>query len=205
VKETIHVCDNFLRGPERLIDEASGMAWVAKKDGSQIRKTARSRYASEIERRYDRMCGRSVNWSIRYGSGTYRGFTEKQILKSGGLCEVHADVGSTRVFIIYLNRPDECHGGTGFYRHKQTGLESPYDWDVVSSILRRFRWTMEDLGARLLADSKDPSKWVLVDMVSMRFNRLLVMDGRRFHSHILDFHASRCPAARRLTMMSFGA
>ena len=179
------------------------MQWAAKKDGSHISRTARSRYASEVEARYERMYGRRLNWLKRDGSGGYRGFTEKEILGSGSVWNFHADVGASRVFMIYLNRPDECHGGTGIYKHKETGLESPYDFEAVSRILRRFRWTIDDFGKRIAIDSKDPRKWVLVDMVSMRFNRLLVLDGRRFHSHILDFHASRRPAARRVTLLSF--
>jgi len=203
MQKTIQVYDNFLRNPERLVEEASRMQWAAKKDGSHISATARSQYASDLETRYERMCGRRLRWLKRHGSGSYRGFTEKEILRSGSLWNVHADVGASRVFMIYLNRPDECHGGTGIYRHKETGLESPYDVEAVSRILRRFRWTTDDLGKRIAFDSKDPGKWVLLDRVSMRFNRLLAMDGRRFHSHILDFHASRRPAARRVTVMSF--
>jgi len=200
---TIQVYDNFLRNPDRLVEEASRLKWVAKKDGSGISSTTRSRYATELENRYDRICGRPLDWQRRHGSGAYRGFTQKEILRSGSLWNFHADVGSGRVFMLYLNRPDECHGGTGVYKHKETGLESPYDSEAVSTILRRRRWTIDDLGARITADSQNPAKWVLLDMVAMRFNRLLALDGRRFHSHVLDFHASRRPAARRLTVMSF--
>jgi hypothetical protein len=83
--------------------------------------------------------------------------------------------------ILYLSRPEDCRGGTEFFRHRKTGLD-------------RFPFTPEELAAHGFAsaadahaalierDGTDDSAWDLQFTVPMRFNRLLLLRPWLFHT-----------------------
>lgn len=199
------VYDDFLRKPQLMLKEFSKAKRIQKKDGSHIAVSPRSIYARSLEKRLENLFERRFKWHIKSGSGTYRSFAKDEILQSGSLWNIHADAHISKVFILYLNEPEECHGGTGIFRHKETGLESPYDYKAVFKTLKRFQWRPEELSEKLTMDSNDRSKWILLDMVSMKYNRLLCLDGRLFHSHVLDFESCTHPRSRRVIFVAYGA
>ena len=83
--------------------------------------------------------------------------------------------------ILYLSRPEDCEGGTEFYRHLPTGT------DEVPR-------TIEDINAFgyassagmsheiLEKDGRDRSKWELTMTVPMRFNRLVLLRPWLWHT-----------------------
>jgi hypothetical protein len=93
---------------------------------------------------------------------------------------IHIDV-SHWSGILYLSLPQDCCGGTEFYRHLATGTDrvpsdepslkamgfSSYD-DMQESILGR--------------DAFDRSKWELTTRVPMRFNRLVLLQPHYWHT-----------------------
>ena len=106
--------------------------------------------------------------------------------------------------LVYLNRPEECAGGTGFYRHRPTGTEwIPHRPDrAIARLMLELNYDLTDLtkpGAyeaivrRIFFDPDFAARgnetindgntfWELMDLVEMRFNRLLIYDGRIPHS-----------------------
>ena len=91
---------------------------------------------------------------------------------------VHADpTDLTWVGVVYLNLPEQCRGGTAFFRHK--GLNSD-----------RTPLTREELAAYgpasvaelLSQDGNDPDKWQHLMTVPMRFNRLILYRPWLWHS-----------------------
>jgi hypothetical protein len=117
--------------------------------------------------------------------------------------------------ILYLNLPEQCSGGTSFWRHRRTGLiAAPVKGDelrfaetfVVNGVA-----TSEEM-TRLCMDEAvaDPAEgyltestpyWELVDRVAMKQNRLVVYPSRLFH--LPDYQEElfgSSLAARRLTM-----
>lgn len=78
---------------------------------------------------------------------------------------VHADDDlSDFAAVLYLNPPAQCIGGTIFWKHKKKDLDRVTDND------------------NLKVDWNDKGAWLQVDSVEMKFNRLVVYPGNRFHS-----------------------
>jgi hypothetical protein len=101
-----------------------------------------------------------------------------------------ADVGTAKVHvdashwsgILYLSQPEDCRGGTEFFRHLPTKTErAPYS-DEESA--QKFgapsakQW-VADLLAR---DTNDDTKWEMTMRVPMRFNRLVLLRPWLWHT-----------------------
>ena len=83
--------------------------------------------------------------------------------------------------ILYLSRPEDCRGGTEFYRHKRTGTDRlPMD---RASLKAAGYDTYEELQKDILdKDALDRSKWDLTMTVPMRFNRLILLQPHYWHT-----------------------
>jgi len=83
--------------------------------------------------------------------------------------------------ILYLSRPEDCQGGTGFYRHIPTGTDR-----VPTTIegLNDLGFSSYDEFRRATAnrDSADRSTWDMVMNVPMRFNRLVLLQPWFWHT-----------------------
>lgn len=116
-------------------------------------------------------------------------------------------VDATLTALVYLNKPHECAGGTAFYRHRSTGFEFiPLRPDpAVIELARGLGYTAahfkaegyEGIVERLFFNPQfapdtnsfindGNSVWELLDLVEMRFNRLLIYDGRTPHGMWVD-------------------
>lgn len=121
-----------------------------------------------------------------------------------------ADVGKARVHvdtahwsgILYLSRPEDCRGGTEFFRHRPTGTDRgpvndaearahgyPSAKQMISDILER--------------DTADESKWEMTMRVPMRFNRLVLLRPWLWHTAGEAFGSS--PEDGRLVYLMFFA
>ena len=82
---------------------------------------------------------------------------------------------------LYLSRPEDCHGGTEFFRHKRTGTDRvPMD----EAGLRQIGYaSYTDLQHDILdQDALDRSKWEHTMTVPMRFNRLALLQPHYWHT-----------------------
>lgn len=116
-------------------------------------------------------------------------------------------VDPTLTALVYLNQPDDCSGGTAFYRHRPTGIDfvdfEPDPRLVLFAQAMGYRRShFEELGywgvlerllfnPRFASDAPTPLNegndvWELLDLVEMRFNRLIIYDGRIPHSMWVD-------------------
>jgi hypothetical protein len=111
--------------------------------------------------------------------------------------------------ILYLSRPEHCHGGTEFYRHIPTGTdEVPRTIEEVNAL--GYASSSEMSHQILEGDGGDRSKWEHRMTVPMRFNRLdvLLQAGRVWSSSGTDALIEsartrsfmRSPSAARLTV-----
>lgn len=93
---------------------------------------------------------------------------------------IHSDVligGYTA--ILFLNTPEQCQGGTAFWRHKHYG----WDHHPPGELLKRDGLRDEPkLWSEIYEDGFDESKWDQVRMVPMKFNRLIVFWSPLYHS-----------------------
>jgi hypothetical protein len=106
--------------------------------------------------------------------------------------------------ILYLSRPEDCalphSGGTDFFRHKRTGLESvPQDpARIAATGYSNINALVDDVVNR---DTLLPAKWERTMRVPARFNRLLLFSPWQFHNAAPGFGST--PENARLVMLLF--
>ena len=118
--------------------------------------------------------------------------------------------------VVYLNLQAQCSGGTGFYTHKETGLqrifapseEASDDWFVryncksYETFTRSVLFPQVPTRRTFPTDSDD--RWKLDLVVPMKYNRMVLFPSNCFHSATLaasDFGTAR--DTRRLTLNVF--
>jgi len=97
-----------------------------------------------------------------------------------GLGRVHIDV-SDWSGILYLSRPEDCRGGTDFFRHKRTGTDR---FPVTPDELAATGFASFEEAHRVLVDEEGTKdqEWEPVMTVPMRFNRLLLLRPWLWHT-----------------------
>lgn len=90
---------------------------------------------------------------------------------------IHPDHTTMWAGVCYLTPNAPVSGGTGIFRHKETGLERPprlEDGSYDSEWLEKHCWP----------NSRDFSKWDMTAMVGNVYNRLVLYRGDLFHSSL---------------------
>jgi hypothetical protein len=104
--------------------------------------------------------------------------------------------------ILYLSRPEDCRGGTEFFRHIATGMDrvplGPED------LARAGFASYEQLQREIMdRDVADRSKWECEMVVPMKFNRLVLLRPWLFHTSGPGFGDS-IENGRLVYLMFFG-
>jgi hypothetical protein len=73
--------------------------------------------------------------------------------------------------ILYLTPNAPLSSGTGFFKHKRTGIEDKNQYDKADESVKK----------ELDNDSNDIDKWEMVDYVGNKYNRLILFQGTRNH------------------------
>tara|TARA_R110000765_G_scaffold4389_3_gene13910 strand:+ start:1233 stop:1784 length:552 start_codon:yes stop_codon:yes gene_type:complete len=90
-----------------------------------------------------------------------------QITTAGDRSWIHCDSGTTWAGVCYLTPDAPLSSGTGFYKHKETGLlSSDINWKE---------------------DAQDVTKWELVSSIGNVYNRLILYRGNQFHASMNYF------------------
>jgi hypothetical protein len=91
---------------------------------------------------------------------------------------VHVDPNVTHwVSVVYLNLPEQCKGGTTFYRHRELNSDrNPVSQAELNGC------GVPDVASLLRRDGSDPEKWEHLMTVPMRFNRLALYRPWVWHS-----------------------
>jgi len=82
--------------------------------------------------------------------------------------QAHTDLAMSKLgMMLYMNRLEDCLGGTSFVIHKKTGLkENPINKK------------QEDVWRE---DTNNPDAWSILDMCSMVPNRAMIFDSSKMH------------------------
>lgn len=135
----------------------------------------------------------------------FQGITNKNYQLNIGQRQPHIDQDITAM--VYLNPAQSCVGGTGLYRHRPTGLERvPIMPDQdIRDLADRLELSDEFLNSpegyenfqnsmifNPLFANRDNTYinhgneyWELLKLIDMRPNRLIIFDGRCFHSQYI--------------------
>lgn len=83
--------------------------------------------------------------------------------------------------ILYLSLPEDCRGGTDFFRHKRTGTErGPTNLDELQAMGYA---SMDEMHRDIIEkDSINDDAWELTMRVPMRFNRLVLLRPWFWHT-----------------------
>ena len=96
------------------------------------------------------------------------------------LAGVHVDP-SHLSGILYLSRPEDCAGGTDFFRHVRTGTDR-----VPMNAAELGALGYSDYGEMhrevVLNEGRDRSKWQQTMTVPMRYNRLVLLQPHYWHT-----------------------
>ena len=103
------------------------------------------------------------------------------LARDKGSAKVHIDPGTYWSGILYLSRPEDCVGGTEFFRHRRTGTDHA---PINARDRSRLGYASDAEMHRdiIEKDSSDDSQWELTMQVPMRFNRLVLLRPWLWHS-----------------------
>lgn len=89
---------------------------------------------------------------------------------------IHADGWNTWAGVCYLTPNAPASGGTGIFRHKETGLSTTPRLEDGSR--------NEELLDKIYEDARDYTKWDQTAMVGNVYNRLVLYKGDLFHASL---------------------
>lgn len=96
---------------------------------------------------------------------------------------VHADpTGLLWVGVIYLTLPEECQGGTAFFRHKALGLDR-----TPSRTEQLEPFGVDSLEGFIAQEGGRPENWDHLMTIPMQFNRLILYRPWVWHSALPGF------------------
>ena len=103
------------------------------------------------------------------------------LAKDEGRAKVHIDRGAHWSGILYLSRPEDCRGGTEFFRHRRTGTDrAPInEVELAATGYSSYQEVHREI---IEKDSNDDSKWELIMQAPMRFNRLILLRPWLWHT-----------------------
>ena len=106
----------------------------------------------------------------------YQGFSKGHGKEIPG---VHSDEPFNDITIVIYLTPDlpvDC--GTSLWMHKKTGLSDP----PMPRDAKRFKMKLWDLRYQFEKESKNRSKWIEIDRVGYRYNRMIAYPSGALHS-----------------------
>lgn len=155
----------------------------------------------------------------------FQGITNQNFRLNIGQRQPHIDQDVTAM--VYLNPAESCAGGTGLYRHLPTGLErvpiTPNQ--EIRDLADRLELSEEFLESaegyenfqnsmifNPLFACREPTYinegnqyWELLELIEMRPNRLIIFDGRCFHSqYIKPEHYTEAFRVNQILYLSSG-
>tara|TARA_R110000782_G_scaffold247187_4_gene333946 strand:+ start:572 stop:1153 length:582 start_codon:yes stop_codon:yes gene_type:complete len=89
---------------------------------------------------------------------------------------IHADQTTRWAGVLYLTPDAPLTGGTGLFRHKETGLEG-----AVRNADGSYNETVMN---EIYKDSQDMTKWEMTDFVGNKYNRLILYRADNFHTSL---------------------
>lgn len=187
MRTTFVVVDDFYDDPDDVRRRALQLTYRRPEGVNYPGSTAETTDALEpVLTTFSALLG-GVEIRCRRNEGAFRVTTSKDAADRRSI--VHVD-SSDFSAVVHLSAED--HEGTYFYRHRALGLErvsAEHNLDPnVRAVIER--------------DTLDLDAWEELHMIPMRYNRLVIFDGKFFHSGARELHGD-APAGGRLTQNFF--
>lgn len=178
------VKDNFYANPQKVLEAAHSYEYYqpAHVTGLRSRKVY---HEPGVKSKLEKILGIKITrWDkdpLEENGVFYQGFSEGKKKEIPG---VHSDEPYNDITVlIYLTPglPIDC--GTSLWMHKQTGLVNP----VTPQDAKKMKMSFLDLKYQLEWESKKREKWIEIDRVGNRFNRMVAYPSGAFHSATRHF------------------
>ncbi|MEG0883985.1 MAG: DUF6445 family protein, partial [Janthinobacterium sp.] len=191
LRETdLHILDDFLPDPAAWRAQALALAFEQQRYAGQNYPGSQTagQPSQAIMERIATALGRPIRF-ISPDNGSYR----LSYADATARTDIHVDNETGNNFnfyagVLYLNPPEQCQGGTTFWRHQPSGWYRRLpEADVKAGGYASFK----DFQKRWLPNSKvqkfndlqeQRDSWQALLEVPMRHNRLIVYKGHYFHS-----------------------
>lgn len=184
------IIDNFYQDPDKVREFALNQEFGVR--GNYPGNRTKSFLDDELKHYINKLIsphdGDIVYWG---GNGDGENYTGAfQLTTSSDRTWIHADSTTGWAGVCYLT-PNAPHtGGTGLFRHKETGTyKAPKNEHG-----ERMTDDEEPLSS-MIEDYQDYTKWDLVDTVGNVFNRLVLYRGDIFHAS-LDYFGNDLESGR---------
>jgi hypothetical protein len=120
---------------------------------------------------------------------------------SPGQRRPHMDDFCDYAGLVYLNPPEQCSGGTSFWRHRPTGMEVAPDGAEPASLPASAPSNVPLVGDAALGYLTESTEtWELTRVLPAKYNRFVLYKSQIFHSpHYSEDDFGTELAARRLT------
>jgi len=195
---SILIVDDFLEDPAGFRDQALRLTYPEQQGAFPGRNSLQRMVIPGLDEEVSRLlaeplCGITT-------AGLSHGKCRLTMAEDKGRARVHTDP-SHWSGILYLSRPEDCRGGTQFFRHVRTRSDQA---PVTAAELAAMGYASQDEAHRdiIERDSLDESAWELTMEVPMRFNRLLLLRPWLWHTAGPAF-GDRSENARLVYLMFF--
>ena len=207
-RHKVVIADNFYRYPEKVLQLAMGLPYTDRFEivGNfpGVRASVKVDSTPIIES-ISNLWGTSLTPFFDPQPVVFQGITNQNFHLNIGQRQPHIDQDITAM--VYMNPAESCAGGTGLFRHTPTGLERlPIVPDqAIRDLADRLELSDEFLKSaegyenfqnsmifNPLFACREPRYindgnqfWELLKLIEMRSNRLIIFDGRCFHSQYI--------------------
>jgi hypothetical protein len=194
---SIIIVDDFLEEPAALRAQALRLTYPEQQGAFPGRNSLERMVIPGLDEEVSRLVAEPVR---AITTGLSHGKCRVTRAEDKGRARVHTDP-SHWSGILYLSRPEDCRGGTQFFRHIRTQSDQA---PVTPAELAALGYASQDEAHRdiIESDSLDESAWELTLEVPMRFNRLLLLRPWLWHTAGPAF-GDRMDNARLVYLMFF--
>ena len=162
------VVDNFLKDPNSLRNKALSLRDTYKQRGSAGVRTEPQKWGTEFKSHFEKLLNKKITtFNVsENGGGTNCCF---QWCDQYTELVIHADECNA-AGVLYLTPNAPLSSGTDFYVHRRTGYTS------IKGLGKN------EVDKLFSTGWQDFTPWEKIDSVSNQYNRLILFDGRYFHS-----------------------
>lgn len=191
------IIDDFAADPHELRRQALNLGYdPASKRGNYPGIT--STRALSIKG-LDAYVSKAIGVPVQAAPNTLHGHCRLTLRGDRGASGVHIDPAFYSG-ILYLSLPQDCKGGTDFYRHRRTNLDRvPMTPEAIHAAGYPDANTL--IEEVVNHDTLKPAKWEKTFTAPMRFNRLILFSPWLFHNAAPGFGSG--PQDGRLAYLMF--
>lgn len=175
----VKVCENFYPDLKIVRDHASGARFHEPEDATGLRSTT-IHHPPGVRRRLERILGlRITRWDTDPADENgvfYIALARGRSRETPGVHFDHPASDVTAVIYLSPGLPADC--GTSLWMHRATGLTA----EPTAADARRLGKPLAELRAILERDSRRRERWIEIDRIDYRPNRLVAYPSGVLHS-----------------------